>query len=343
MEPMNTQRRSCDQGVRGGDARPVNIDPSTPFGPAPLRRPRSVRRTSALQVTWPEGRGGVLLFSGHARDIFTAENRSAPETLAEDRLSMCIGADRIIQSASAGRPVPGLASLVGRSSIAGLRSAVAAALTDEAAAGTPLYTLLEDIPGVSVVSNVAWTRWPETRTRQVEENAQSRQSRQGVCIGLAPGSSGLKTNSHPSPRVPSLIHAQDPLGWHQLPVEGVIDARRVRRIDVWLEDGLLRVDSMFQDSAAAPGGREAVHEYNLLATVDPKRRLLIEAHAHPHVLPFVECPAAAANLQRIFGTPLGELRSRVLETLRGTAGCTHLNDAVRALAEISQMAAPLLS
>jgi hypothetical protein len=81
----------------------------------------------------------------------------------------------------------------------------------------------------------------------------------------------------------------------------------------------------------------------LLATVDPKRHLLIEAHAHPHILPYVECPAATANLQRIFGTPLGELRSQVLETLRGTAGCTHLNDAVRALAEISQMAAPLLT
>jgi hypothetical protein len=321
----------------------VNTAPSSPLGPAPLRRLRSVRRTSSLQATWPEGRGGVLLLSGHARDIVTGEKRSAPETLAEDRLSVRIRADRIIESASAERPVPGLASLVGLSSIAGLRSAVAAGLTDEAAAGTPLYTLLEDIPGVSVVSKVAWTRWPETRAQQMQENAQSRQSRQGVCIGLAPGSSGLTVASHPAPRVPPLIHPRDPQGWHPLPVEGDVDMWRVRRIDVWLEDGLLRVDSMFQDSAAAPGGREAVHEYNLLATVDPRRRLLIEVHAQPHILPFVECPAAAANLHRILDTPLSELRSRVLETLRCTAGCTHLNDAVRALAEVSQMAAPLLT
>ena len=36
----------------------------------------------------------------------------------------------------------------------------------------------------------------------------------------------------------------------------------------------------------------------------------------------------------IVGTPLGELRTTVLERLSGTRGCTHLNDAMRALAEV---------
>ena len=33
-------------------------------------------------------------------------------------------------------------------------------------------------------------------------------------------------------------------------------------------------------------------------------------------------------------SPLPELREKVLVELRGTAGCTHLNDALRALAEV---------
>ena len=36
----------------------------------------------------------------------------------------------------------------------------------------------------------------------------------------------------------------------------------------------------------------------------------------------------------LLDTPLPELRDKVLAELKGTAGCTHLNDALRALAEV---------
>jgi hypothetical protein len=61
---------------------------------------------------------------------------------------------------------------------------------------------------------------------------------------------------------------------------------------------------------------------------------LLSVEAEPRVLPFVECPGAAMNASRLLGTPLPELRDRVLAELKGTAGCTHLNDALRALAEV---------
>jgi hypothetical protein len=61
---------------------------------------------------------------------------------------------------------------------------------------------------------------------------------------------------------------------------------------------------------------------------------VLSVEAEPRVLPFVECTSAPANLQRLIGAPLPELRDRVLAELRGTAGCTHLNDALRALAEV---------
>ena len=40
------------------------------------------------------------------------------------------------------------------------------------------------------------------------------------------------------------------------------------------------------------------------------------------------------NISRLLGARLPELRQAVLEELPGTLGCTHLNDALRALAEV---------
>jgi hypothetical protein len=110
--------------------------------------------------------------------------------------------------------------------------------------------------------------------------------------------------------------------------------RRARRIDVRFDTRIV-IDAAFQDSATMPaGGRAVVHEYRLSATADPQSLRLLSIEAEPRVLPFVECPGATANLSRLLGTPLTELREKVLVELRGTAGCTHLNDALRALADV---------
>ena len=45
-----------------------------------------------------------------------------------------------------------------------------------------------------------------------------------------------------------------------------------------------------------------------------------------------------ANTQRLVGRTLHEIREAVLEQLRGPKGCTHLNDALRALAEVPKLA-----
>jgi hypothetical protein len=107
--------------------------------------------------------------------------------------------------------------------------------------------------------------------------------------------------------------------------------RRARRNDVWCSD-VVEIDAMFQDSATIPaGGRVAVHEYQLRATADVKTTALLSISAVPRVLPYQECPLAVMNISRMVGTPLPQLRESVLEQLKGTTGCTHLNDAMRAL------------
>jgi hypothetical protein len=79
----------------------------------------------------------------------------------------------------------------------------------------------------------------------------------------------------------------------------------------------------------------------LSATADAQSLRLLSLEAQPRVLPFVECPSATANLSRLLATPLPELREKVLAELRGTVGCTHLNDALRALAEVPALAEQL--
>ena len=64
---------------------------------------------------------------------------------------------------------------------------------------------------------------------------------------------------------------------------------------------------------------------------------LFSIEAQPGNLPYPECPGATANIQRLVGTPLAELRATVLERLAKTAGCTHLNDALRALADVHRL------
>ena len=114
--------------------------------------------------------------------------------------------------------------------------------------------------------------------------------------------------------------------------------RRARRIDV-SADNVISIDAAFQDSATTPGrGRVVLHEYRLTATADPASLQLLSIVAEPRVLPYSECPGAAANINRLIGIELSQLREAVLDKLPGTLGCTHLNDALRALAEVPVLA-----
>ena len=59
----------------------------------------------------------------------------------------------------------------------------------------------------------------------------------------------------------------------------------------------------------------------------------------PRVLPYAECPGAAPNASRMAGTDLRTMRTEVLQRLRATDCCTHLNDGLRSLAEVPVLAA----
>ena len=77
----------------------------------------------------------------------------------------------------------------------------------------------------------------------------------------------------------------------------------------------------------------------LQATAEQGSGKLLLIAAQPRVLPYPECPAAAGNIARLIGLPLASLRQQVLVMLRRELGCTHLNDALRALAEVPALIA----
>jgi hypothetical protein len=132
------------------------------------------------------------------------------------------------------------------------------------------------------------------------------------------------------------------VGWHELDEHPPVAMRRARRIDVWREDDSIAVDAMFRDSCWQPDGVEvAVHEYSIAATMDGPSGRVLSVEATPRVLPFAECPAAAPNAAWLAGVPVRDLRSEVLVRLRSTDCCTHLNDALRALAEVPVLAGAL--
>ncbi|MEY2571006.1 MAG: hypothetical protein QOE63_1356, partial [Acidimicrobiaceae bacterium] len=114
--------------------------------------------------------------------------------------------------------------------------------------------------------------------------------------------------------------------------------RRRRRIDVWRDD-VVNVDAMFRDTHVTDEGAETVlHEWSVVAVIDPSTWVIDGCDATPHALPWGECPAAAGSARRLVGHTVTELRSLVNQELRGTSTCTHLNDLLRSLADVGTLA-----
>lgn len=308
--------------------------------PAPVRPAGSIRRTASLDVSWPDGVTGERVLHGRARDLRTAANGEGA-VVAEAAMEAVLDQERRIVSIAADPAPPRLQELVGERGGGHLRMVLGETMPELIERADPLYLLLDDISGVSLISIWAWSLWhPEwlEAIRGTDASAQRVAQQTDVCWGLQRGNSGLDPNRLEQAGAAdggALRNPVDPIGWHDFPELAGVTMRRARRIDVSREDGLIRIDSAFQDSAPRPdGSRAALHEYRLEATVDPVTMELLSLEPEARVLPFGECPGAVGNARALAGTPLPQIREAVLANLRGPRGCTHLNDALRALADV---------
>jgi hypothetical protein len=234
--------------------------------------------------------------------------------------------------------IVGLDQLVGSSAYRGFRRRVGAVTANEAGAHAVGFQLLDDLPIALMLSGRV------LRIAGITLGRPDRRPPVDLCAGwvdggtLVQGFAPLGPPLHDGPVAGAVEHVDDPLAWHDLPAPCPLSTRRVRRLDVWTDDGIGKVDSWFRDTYVDNDGLETVvHEYAVAADVDLRAHQVVAAAAVPATLPAPECPNAVASAARIVGDPVEGLRDRVPSTLRGPSTCTHLNDALRALEDVGAL------
>ncbi|HEY3940903.1 MAG TPA: DUF2889 domain-containing protein [Acidimicrobiales bacterium] len=343
MDPSGAFRPSYDQ-----------VLPGPAPGPAPDRRPGSVRRTSHLDATRGEGSGfmGVVAIAGAARDLQTGPD--GYQVLGEASLVVGIGPDGLIDRVHATPSGTGVEALVGHRIGFGFRSSVKELLTE--LSGSLLGLLVDDLSGAPAPSGYGAIRdrvllgLPDPPMPPMPEGARRGATQTDVCAGWRAGGvpttarqTGMPMPFEAEPPVAPDLTVGDPVAWHAMGPLGGGQSRRVRRMDLWREGEVLVVDAMFRDSTVDPDlTQRVVHEYALSAQLDPATLSILDIDAEPRSLPFpTDCPLAADSARLILGQPVAGLRESVRTLSAGPVSCTHLNDAMRSLADMATLAAHL--
>jgi len=323
---------------------------------APKRRPQSARRTSHLDVTRREGGGfmsSVERIAGSARDLVT-DSHGRPEVASEARLAVTFDTEGCIDGVEQEPSDPACNALIGARVGFGFRSAVKDLLGD--LAGSTLGLLVDDLSGAPAPSGYGSIRervvlgLPDPEMPPVAEGAVRQQT--DVCAGWR--AAGLPTERRMAgqplpfadepPLAPTLV-SEDPLAWHDMVKLGPRQSRRIRRLDMWFDGDLIRVDAMFRDITVDPDPElslRVVHEYTLHADLERDSLTVLNAVAEPRSLPFLtDCPLAASSAQLIVGQRAGDLRTAVRTLVRGPGSCTHLNDLLRSVTDTASLAALL--
>lgn len=291
------------------------------------------------------GAGPGLALRGRARDLATSA-AGVGSVLAEATVSA--GVDpmgSLVSLAVEGALGAGeTGALLGRPVAGGFRDAVRQAFPDDVRAGNPLALLLDDLPVATLISGYARLYQGEVPAEAARTNMKS-----DICSGWrAEGTMmtevraghGVPVTIGPTAPVIADETAGDALGWHAIDALPPGAMRRRRLVDVLDEGTTWSVRALFRDTHVDPTGTETVlHEYALTAEVDAASGAFTSCSAVPRVLPWVECPVAAASADRLVGQPVAEIREFVRSSLRGTSTCTHLNDLLRSLGDVATLVA----
>jgi hypothetical protein len=258
-----------------------------------------------------------------------------------------------VQSVRTTPEVDGVDALVGKVATTGFRAVIDR--DTGARRGDLVYLLLDEIPASTLVSGYAVGHAASRGELEAQQLHRLRPPGPplqvpDLCAGFQVGGV-IQTAIAEDGRAPlvtgpvatPVVDPDDPGGWHELAALRLNEMRRARRHDLWRDgDGVLHVDAFFRDSHVAADGVETiVHEYTLEATVSADAATVLSCAATPRVLPWVECPQAAASASRLAGMRVFGLRPQVRAELLGPTTCTHLNDTLRELEDVVALA-PLL-
>jgi hypothetical protein len=302
----------------------------------------------------PLGVGTGLHLVGTGRDLLTrADGTEQVIGTASTEIEVVYSAGPTVTEVTADPHVEGLDALVGRVASTGFRAVIDEFVSAER--GSLLYLLLDETPASTLVSGYAVGH--AASRGELEADDMSRLRPPGpplqipdLCAGFqiggviqqdleSKGRAPLVTGPDATP----VVDPDDPVGWHLMPELDADEMRRARRHDLWRDaDGVLHVDVFFRDSHMAADGVETiVHEYTVEATVSPDGSTILTCEATPRVLPWRECPQAAASAGRLAGMKVFGLRPKVRAELVGPTTCTHLNDTLRELEDVIALSAHL--
>ena len=199
--------------------------------------------------------------------------------------------------------------------------------------------LLDDWVGAALVSGYSVQHAAITLGIEEKLPAGTADHMAGICAGFAEDASlvpyAKRNGTIPSvhgpvapPLDPDGVHSVEPLRPHGM--------RRFRMLDLSPEDGGFAAH--FRDSHVDGDGVETiVHEYTVEGSIDASTRTVTSVAASVRVLPWQECPGAIGSAARIQGMTLSEMRDRVRGEFVGTTTCTHLNDTLRAVADLEAL------
>ena len=336
--------------VADGFPRPAR-GPWDAVGATPDLVPGSIRRTTSIDMCRTDGFDGRLTAEIRGRDLrrrVGADGATVDEVLDEVRVAAVIEewTGRLISID--GDEHPALPALIGSSIRRGYGRALAGAMADDLAARTLLASILEDLGGALLVSGYA----PLNRGllgMAPAEGAERAAAQQDICAGWATGAPLVERlratgdNAVPvGPAAPPLT-ASD--GWHEMIVPELETVTRIRSLDVgWPpgegsggpagSGGPVSVRAHFRDAYQGDDGPMIMHEYVVHAEVGGADPVIERVVVEPRVLPWSECPSAAASSSGVVGTRVGDLPARVRADLVGPSTCTHLNSTLRSLADV---------
>lgn len=286
-----------------------------------------------------------MRIAGAARDLVT-DNSGAAAGTEEATLDVGVDEQGLIDAVEQTPADPSCAALIGLRVGFGFRSGAKDLLGS--LSGSLLGLLVDDLSGAPAPSGYGAIRDrivlglpplppPPGRSSAPRPDVCSGWRASGLAFGLASAGDPLPFEAEPP--VAPVLAGNDPFGWHVMPELRAGQSRRVRRMDVWAEGDQVLVDAMFRDSTCDPNGTaRVVHEYTLTATLDAETLSIRAIEAEPRALPFpTDCPFAADSVQLILGQPAADLRETVRVLSAGAVSCTHLNDAMRCLADIPAM------
>ena len=290
---------------------------------------------------------GPPVIEAHARDLWTAGDGTGTTVATAHIAARLDGPRHHLVEIVTTPAVDGLGALVGAVVGPGFRAKVDAAVPALRGTGALLYLLLDDLPGATLVSGYSMLHAGVVGRVPHDEYLDARGD---LCAGWRIGGTMLRSVEEigrppmlQGPVAPELDAGGDVMAWHELPAAMTPNGmRRIRRIDVARGGGdtdPLVVDAMFRDTHMDDHGVvRIVHEYHLAAEVEPETFTIVSIMATPRVLPYRECPDAAASAQRVVGVTTTGLRAHTRAELVGASTCTHLNDVLRALEDVEPLA-----